>query len=348
MSKFFGLVAEHLIVPPSSGFDRGSMPQIKDLDGFEKFVNSKGVGTKTINVPALQLIGSQNNLDMEKVSGISKNKEYGKLLVTSDMQVIDGHHRWAAAFNNGDNVSALVVDLPIQELLNFASEFSGTKYTESILLEMAYPEGFNLSDLKNIRSFKGKTEYVRSKLGKQLGKGSSRIVFPVDDSKVLKLAWNRRGIAQNEAEVGASSTHDITAEVFDYADDYSWIEMEKTTPIKSSAQLKSKIGFDQTELARILDKMHFDATGKTNDWRYPVIMPAGLKDWDDVWEEGFLRDLISFLVDYDLLDRVNFASEFSQPKHFGVNSKGEIKLIDYGLNTSVFDEFYKRSNVVWR
>lgn len=340
MSRFVRLITECLIIPPTSGLDRGSMPQIKDLDGFEKFVNSKGIETKTITVPALQLIGSQSSLDMEKVSDIAKNKKYGKLLVTSDMQVVDGHHRWAAAFNNGDELSALMVDLSIPELLNFASEFSGTKYTSESILEMAYPEGFNLSDLKNIKSFKGKLEYVRLKLGKHLGKGSSRIVFPVDNDKVLKLAWNRKGIAQNEVEVDSSRTHDITAEVFDYADDYSWIEMEKVTPFRSNVQMIKAINMSSIELYEVLFYISTLTEGPEYRYRSPIL-PNKFKNWDDVWKDEFTSELIRFLIDYGL-GGSRYAREYSQHKHYGVNSKGEIKLIDYGFNDRVYDEYYKK------
>lgn len=37
-------------------------------------------------------------------------------------------------------------------------------------------------------------------LGNPIGNGSSRMVFQISDERVLKVAKNAKGIAQNEAE----------------------------------------------------------------------------------------------------------------------------------------------------
>lgn len=59
--------------------------------------------------------------------------------------------------------------------------FSDLLNEASSLDEMAYPAGFSLEELKKVRTFKGRLEYVKSHLGNHVGKGSSRIVFPVDN-----------------------------------------------------------------------------------------------------------------------------------------------------------------------
>ena len=60
-----------------------------------------------------------------------------------------------------------------------------------------YPKDFDLNQFKSIKSFKGKVLYAKEKLGNPIGMGSSRVVFRVDDNKVLKLAKNPKGQAQN-------------------------------------------------------------------------------------------------------------------------------------------------------
>ena len=69
----------------------------------------------------------------------------------------------------------------------------------SILNEMAYPSTFDMKEFKAIRTFVDRVNYCNSIL-KYLGRGSSRMVYEIDDEKVLKLAYNNKGIAQNRAE----------------------------------------------------------------------------------------------------------------------------------------------------
>ena len=69
-----------------------------------------------------------------------------------------------------------------------------------IKLQEAALDSFSLQELSNISSFRGRVQYCRQMLGFPIGNGSSRITFQIDDEKVLKLAKNEKGIAQNETE----------------------------------------------------------------------------------------------------------------------------------------------------
>lgn len=94
------------------------------------------------------------------------------------------------------------------------------------LAEMAYPSGFSFDELNKLTSFAARQRYCRQHL-KRIGSGSSRVVFLVDDEKVLKLAKNPKGIAQNEREAGFhDSDIGLFAKTFEVADDSTWIEME--------------------------------------------------------------------------------------------------------------------------
>ena len=67
------------------------------------------------------------------------------------------------------------------------------------LKEMAYPSTFNIEEFMSLSSFAKRVEYCNKRL-KFLGQGSSRRVYMIDNEKCLKLARNKKGIAQNEAE----------------------------------------------------------------------------------------------------------------------------------------------------
>ena len=91
---------------------------------------------------------------------------------------------------------------------------------------MAYPTSFDIQQFKQIRSFAEKIRYCDSRLIK-LGSGSGRIVYQIDDEKVLKLAKNAKGIAQNAVEAeGYIQNYSIAARVFETDDNDSFVEME--------------------------------------------------------------------------------------------------------------------------
>lgn len=65
----------------------------------------------------------------------------------------------------------------------------------------AMKPGFSLDEMVAQRTFKNRLNYCMNMLGKPSGSGSSRVVFDIDDETVLKLARNRKGIAQNLEEI---------------------------------------------------------------------------------------------------------------------------------------------------
>lgn len=69
--------------------------------------------------------------------------------------------------------------------------------TEMVMREMAYPMFFNMEEMLSLDSYSARVRYCQQRLQK-IGNGSSRVVFAVDDEKVLKVAKNKKGIAQNQ------------------------------------------------------------------------------------------------------------------------------------------------------
>lgn len=88
------------------------------------------------------------------------------------------------------------------------------------LIHEAMESGFSVQELKNaltndLQGVKDRSTYMEKvghflkdgyyycvkMLGESISKGSSRAVFQIDDTRVLKLAFNMKGVAQNKAEV---------------------------------------------------------------------------------------------------------------------------------------------------
>ena len=98
----------------------------------------------------------------------------------------------------------------------------------SAIQEMAYPTSFNMEEFKSIRSFADRVKYCENRL-KKLGAGTSRRVYQIDNEKCLKLAKNRKGIAQNIEEINLGNdmyAGSCFAKVYDYDQNGLFVEME--------------------------------------------------------------------------------------------------------------------------
>lgn len=206
---------------------------------------------------------------------------------------------------------------------------------------MAYPVSFSFEEFNNIKSYNGKLKYANERLQK-ISSGSARVVYKVDEEKVLKIAKNKKGIGQNsiESDWGLQRMSDIVAKIFDTNDDHFWVEMElakKLTPNR----FKQLTGMSVNEVQDILNVMYT----LNNSSRRNYLKPEQLKELQDefsqkVNDNEFLTSLTDMII--------NFGMKY--PGDFGrVNSYGEVLregvptvvLVDFGLSESVWDDFYK-------
>lgn len=95
-----------------------------------------------------------------------------------------------------------------------------------------YPTTWDKGEFAKIRSFAGKLRYANEHLQK-ISSGSGRAVYKIDDGKALKIAKNKKGLAQNnvEADWYIQKNYDVVAKTFDMGDDVLdigpfWVEME--------------------------------------------------------------------------------------------------------------------------
>ena len=59
---------------------------------------------------------------------------------------------------------------------------------------------FNIDIFKNLNSFSKRISYCDENI-ERISSGSSRIVYKINDEKVLKLAKNTKGLEQNKNEI---------------------------------------------------------------------------------------------------------------------------------------------------
>ncbi|EPJ5081141.1 hypothetical protein P3415_006617, partial [Pseudomonas aeruginosa] len=101
-------------------------PQIKaeHRGAMVNFLSARGVQHQEETVPADTLKPTQAEFSRDKVAK-AKGFEGGNrsILVSRDGHVLDGHHQWMAARDNGEEVKVIRLDAPIRDLVKLAHEF---------------------------------------------------------------------------------------------------------------------------------------------------------------------------------------------------------------------------------
>ena len=204
-------------------------------------------------------------------------------------------------------------------------------------LEEDYPTNFDLGEFSKLTSFNKRREYCKDRL-KRIAAGSSRIVYLVDDTKVLKLAFNKKGLAQNDIEATHSNYHDmkdITAQVFAHDENNLWIEMELAKKVTPQI-FERVVGFSFKDYCIALNNYALDV----NPQRYRFLRkePMTQEIIDAMWENEFIYDMFTFMGGYDAP-----VGDLMKMDSYGLvnrNGKDTIVMIDYGITNDVWDEYY--------
>jgi len=197
-----------------------------------------------------------------------------------------------------------------------------------------------------------------------MGVGSSRIVYALSTGKVLKIALNDKGVAQNQAEHEVSrdpSLKYIGARVYETDPNYYWSVMEVAKIYESSTDLKLDLGIPKNLSER---------------WNYEI--RKAIEDLRSIYNLGYnVEDVIERRYDSDDLgdgdpdfdeDKEAFRKFLENPPkgllalvdltdtglgghslemgdivtdHFGKTADGRPVLIDYGFTTGVAEGYYR-------
>ena len=200
------------------------------------------------------------------------------------------------------------------------------------LKEMAYPVNFSFEEFEKIKSYAGKLKYANERLQK-LASGSSRVVYKVDGDKVLKIAKNEKGLAQNNVEADSYlQNYDITARVFESSRDGFYVEMEFAIKLKPT-RFKAITGVDIRELDQYLRYKERESKGQKHYWSIEPDIKSRLDNND------FVQEIVNLSLEYDMP-----MGDFTRLSSFGEvirNGKPAIVVIDFGLTNSIYNDFYK-------
>lgn len=215
-----------------------------------------------------------------------------------------------------------------------------TRLQESLTMELIeslidedYPSTFDMGLFKTLKKFSERVKYCEEHL-KRISSGSSRIVYMIDNEKVLKLAKNEKGVAQCETEIQWGQDRyygEILAKTLDSHPDGLWVEMELARKLKKHDFLRLD-NIDFEVFARYLKNVELENKGQR-----PIYNIADV--YLEVFHESqFANTLISFMHDSD-----SPAGDFMKGSSYGVvmrDGHETIVLIDFGLTGDIYSTYY--------
>lgn len=209
------------------------------------------------------------------------------------------------------------------------------------LLDEDYPTSFDMEYFKNLPSFNARIKYCQQELSR-ISSGSSRIAYMVDDEKVLKLAKNQKGIAQNEVEIelGGNGWYSTAlAQTIDSHPDALWVEMELARPVKIG-DFKKYLKLDIEQISLYLNYYFYYQSnpqmGRKIHYSKPSEFNQEVYDW--MWEDEFFQDVFGLIGDYNVPP-----GDFCRKNSYGIvkrNGEDTMVIIDYGLTSNVYDSYY--------
>lgn len=288
-------------------------------DDMEK--GSKNFKLETVNVK--MIVPTQKNVNADNLKttdnmGPDTNAELSK--VGQFYFIIDGHHRIANAILQGlDEIEAFV--------------YTDKGINESVLDE-DYPQNFSMDEFKQLNSFNARIKYCQERL-KRISSGTSRIVYQIDDEKVLKLAKNKKGVAQNEVEIQYSSSDYPVAEIFDYDEDNLWTEMELARPL-TPKKFQEITGFKWSDYQIAIHNYGIDAMGTARDRIYKQDIDPSIVE--AMWDDEFTYNMFQYIGDAQIP-----VGDLKRLSSYGIvkrNDYDTIVIIDYGLTDNVYGSYY--------
>lgn len=199
---------------------------------------------------------------------------------------------------------------------------------------------FNLEIFKALGSFNKRVLYCNEHL-ERMSSGSSRVAYYIGNNKVLKLAKNAKGIAQNEVEINYSGEYyirEILAEVFEYDEDSKWLIMEKAEKVTKS-KFKEIVGISFDDYEKIISYYEYQYKGTKRDIKRP--RPEFLtQDLEEDTE--LIYNISNYIGNYDIIP-----GDLKRLSTYGIvkrDGKEKIVLIDYGLDQEVYNKYYNKKS----
>lgn len=188
---------------------------------------------------------------------------------------------------------------------------------------------FDVKTFKQLPSFAARVKYAKSKL-RQLGTpGSSRIAYDLGNDKVLKLAKNAKGIAQNGVEAdGYVQSSGVVAKVYDSDPEDLWIICDKVDNV-TAKEFGRLLGIPFDFYCKAILTNEADVRGNSRSPRY-----LSSEQMEPLWENEFVSGIFDLMGSMELL-----GGDLTKIGSYG-KCRGELLLRDAGFTQSVMKEHY--------
>lgn len=222
---------------------------------------------------------------------------------------------------------------------------------------------FSMRHFRSLTSGEEIVTYAQTHLS-CLGKGSSRIVFACSKSKVLKIAINEKGYAQNAAELFVSHNAETKGAVSaimdsrkDEAGNVVWLISQLVRTVTSSDEFKALSGFSwdvygdtikafaKTNAQNDLESITSDISNQYSkrlvrlknegDERNAKYYETLLFELDLMKNSSFFKGIVSAMKVNRLMP-----GDILEIDHYGKTSDGAIVLYDYGFTEEIAKRFY--------
>ena len=209
-----------------------------------------------------------------------------------------------------------------------------------ILSEAPLPDDWDKSAYKSDKSFASQLRYAQER-AKKIGAGSSRVAFEIEHQgrpTVLKIAKNKKGLAQNDYETQMFNDYyvtglGITIPMIDHDEENDpprWIHTEKAEKIHPATFKKLMFGMDSYGLQQYIEW----ATGRASDGLTPEQEKLFNEIVNDEEKYEVLHSLVDLVGNYGLP-----IGDFTRAANWGMY-KGQPVILDVGLSSDVLASHY--------
>ena len=206
--------------------------------------------------------------------------------------------------------------------------------------------GFRLDYLTSAQSFSERNKYCLKMLGKPIGKGSSRIVYQIDDETCLKLAWNKKGIEQNLEEIAIARDNFLSfiPKIYNGSDEENglWIITQYVLPAKE-ADFKEILGIpfrDVAKFARNTDnRFNYEAGQFYMNSADNTVHKLYQKYEDNYDVISLFNDISDIKANYNQL-----VTDLAMIRNWGMvreNGNTYMVMLDTGLSEEIYNQYYK-------
>lgn len=218
------------------------------------------------------------------------------------------------------------------------------EFINSSILTFLFERKFNPRDFSKV-PFEEMVEFAKKNGLRYLGEGSSRSVFVLDSKRVLKIAMNMKGIAQNRTELELSHDHEApVARIYQYDTDMWWLVSELVRPIASPEEFKALTGIPWHAMKRFLSGHydHDDLETFQQDMirkvKENLLDGATIQDVQNISNNSFIIKLSKFLTSKG---SVLMAGDLMLFEHWGKTPDQRVVLLDYGYTEEVYNDYYQ-------